>query len=114
LKKLIVIGLSAIVGAGCIGLALWASAQSPAVQNPNRVVSKAELATKTGVNGHDCWVAVDGKVYDIRGFAVWEMGQHTPSHGLASCGRDLSQVILQSPHGKKVLDELTVVGKLGS
>jgi predicted heme/steroid binding protein len=85
---------------------------APKQANPSQLVTLSELSKHTGINGNDCWVAVDGTVYSISGFSQWEMGKHTPSNGKATCGRDLSGVIGESPHGKSVLQLLRVVGTL--
>lgn len=77
-----------------------------------RTVSKAELAKADGRNGRDCYVAVDGYVYQIKGFTQWANGKHTPSGGAAYCGADMSQAITKSPHGKQVLDKLIRIGPL--
>ena len=71
-----------------------------------------ELAKHDGTNGNDCYVAVDGDVYLIEGFALWQMGQHLPSNGRASCGYDLTDVIDESPHGRSKLQLLQKVGTL--
>jgi predicted heme/steroid binding protein len=71
-----------------------------------------ELATHDGKEGHACYVAVDGKVYEIDQGRLWQNGEHTTSHGEAHCGLDLSQAIAKSPHGKSKLEALTVVGTL--
>ena len=73
-------------------------------------ISKAELAKNNGKNGADCWVAVNGKVYDVTGQDEWVNGSHTPSNGQAQCGQDESASIGSSPHGTSVLSSLPVVG----
>ncbi len=75
-------------------------------------VSKTELAKADGKNGHDCLVAVDGTVYKIADFSLWQNGQHTPSNGLAYCGADLSKVIDKAPHGRSKLNILPKIGPL--
>jgi len=75
-------------------------------------VTGSQLATADGKNGHDCYVAIDGTVYLIKDFSLWQNGQHLPSQGLAYCGADLSKVIDQAPHGRKILDILPKVGSL--
>lgn len=75
-------------------------------------VTRAELAAADGKNGQRCYAAVDGTVYQISDSAFWERGQHTPSEGLAYCGADLSKYIDQSPHGRKMLQNIPVVGPL--
>lgn len=84
---------------------------SMALTNSSKV-SSHELSKADGENGHNCWVAVDGVVYDLSSSFNWENGEHVTSEGLASCGRDLSDVIDKSPHGRKILDQLNVVGRL--
>lgn len=83
-------------------------------QAQSGVVTQADLAAADGKNGNKCYVAVDGTVYEIKGIEEWQNGEHTTSNGKASCGGDMSAVINQSPHGKRVLDKLTKVGPLAS
>lgn len=75
-------------------------------------VTKDELLEKDGREGNLCWVAIDGIVYEISGFALWVDGLHTSSGGKARCGKDLSGVINESPHGKSKLKLLKEVGIL--
>lgn len=75
-------------------------------------ISKLQLSKNDGLNGHKCWVAVDGDVYDVTESSEWKNGQHTPSGGRAKCGEDLTQVIGQSPHGMSVLGKFPIVGEL--
>lgn len=75
-------------------------------------ISQKELARNNGKGGTKCWLAVDGLVYDVSGSPEWVNGQHIPSRGMVSCGRDLTAIIRQSPHGKDVLGDLPAVGTL--
>lgn len=75
-----------------------------------KVVNSSELASATGKGGNPCYVVVDNVVYSISGFALWADGLHSPSGGRARCGKDLSSVIGQSPHGKSKLNLLQRVG----
>ena len=77
-------------------------------------ISADQLALKNGKNKQACWVVVDGIVYEIGGFALWADGLHRPSGGKAMCGKDLSSVINQSPHGKSKLKLLKEVGKFSN
>lgn len=81
----------------------------PAAQE-QRDVTKAELTKADGKDGRDCLVAVDGTVYKIEDFSLWQNGKHTSSQGLAYCGADMSKVIDKAPHGRKNLDLLIKVG----
>lgn len=87
------------------------STQSSSSNNLDAITSQ-QLAENNGQNGKPCWVAVDGTVYEISGFAQWVDGIHTPSGGKARCGKDLSAVINESPHGKSKLKLLTEIGQL--
>ncbi len=75
-------------------------------------VTAAQLARADGKNGRNCYVAIDGTVYLIKDFSLWQDGKHVSSKGLAYCGADLSKVIDQAPHGRKILDLLPRVGPL--
>ncbi len=108
----VIIGFIVLGGAFTISTKRGAKQQLEVVaQHP---VSKAELAKADGRDGRNCYVAVDGAVYLIKDFSLWQSGQHTTSNGLAYCGADLSKVIDRAPHGRKILDLLTKVGPLSA
>ncbi|WP_261809518.1 cytochrome b5 domain-containing protein [Levilactobacillus humaensis] len=72
------------------------------------VFNRTELAKFNGQDGQPAYVAVDGVVYDVSGVEAWKGGKH---HGNLA-GNELTSVIDgQSPHGRKVLAKLPVVGK---
>lgn len=81
-----------------------------ATTSTEKVVTSSELAESNGKSGNPCYVVVDNVVYSISGFALWADGLHSPSGGRARCGKDLSSVIGQSPHGKSKLNLLQRVG----
>lgn len=68
-----------------------------------------ELSTYTGKDGQPAYVAVDGIVYDVSHLDKWKTGQHMGQH---DAGQDLSEEILQSPHGKKILERAIPVANL--
>jgi len=68
-----------------------------------------ELAKYNGKDGQPAYVAVDGIIYDFTPLAKWAGGEHMGQH---EAGQDLSKEILQSPHGKAILERATPVGKL--
>lgn len=107
---------SLVLSLTIVGAAMLYSLQKHSVvapiQQPQRAVGMAELKAADGKYGHICYVAVDGLVYQIQGFALWQNGKHLTSNGLAYCGADLSKVIDQAPHGRRVLDILIKVGPL--
>jgi predicted heme/steroid binding protein len=113
--KTLAIVMSAVVALVVVVGAVFISNNKKAATNGSastqkQDVSKDQLAKHNGKDGQPCWVAVDGTVYLIEDFSVWSNGEHTTSNGLAYCGADLSKVIDQAPHGRRVLDELIVVG----
>jgi predicted heme/steroid binding protein len=119
MKKALAIIASIVVTVGIIGSAFALRAkQSPATPAPRQVstkpISQTQLAAANGQNGKPCYVAIDSLVYQIKDSAFWQNGRHVPSEGKASCGRDLSAVIGQSPHGKSILETLPQIGKLQS
>lgn len=73
-------------------------------------ISNSELSKFNGLSGNKCYAAIDGIVYDLSNFSLWRNGVHSPSSGQASCGKDLSGVIKNSPHGKGKLNIVPVVG----
>ncbi len=77
-------------------------------------IELADLKAADGLNGHKCYVAVNGTVYDATNAKGWRNGQHTESQGLVSCGMDASTAMSRAPHGSEVFDSLTIVGHLGS
>jgi predicted heme/steroid binding protein len=83
---------------------------SQATGSSATAITLAQVQANNGQNGNKCWVIVDTTVYQISGFAQWVDGVHTSSGGKARCGKDLTDVIGDSPHGRSVLRLLTVVG----
>lgn len=70
------------------------------------VFDQASLASYNGKDGMPAYVAVDGVVYDVSDVESWQ-GAHRNQF---EPGKDYSELITKSPHGKKVLDDLPVVG----
>jgi predicted heme/steroid binding protein len=74
-----------------------------------KVFTLEELAQYDGKDGNKAYVAVDGVVYDVSDKPLWAGGEH---QNRVSAGMDLSDAILQSPHGKAKLEDLPIVGTL--
>lgn len=68
-----------------------------------------ELAEFDGKEGRKAYVAVDGDIYDVTGNRKWLNGEH--EQGMTA-GKDLSEFISSAPHGKDILKQFTIVGKL--
>ena len=77
-----------------------------------RCLTLSELSYFDGKDGHPAYVAVEGVIYDVTNSRLWRGGVHDPSHGMAAAGRDLTEVLKESPHGDKHLKDFPVVGWL--
>ena len=119
-KRILIAILSLIIIAALAG-AVWfyfansmKSADRPGTNGESKkmLLSYEQVAVNDGKDGRPCWVVVDNTVYEISGFSKWVDGIHTSSSGKASCGRDLSSVIKESPHGKAKLRLLKEIGQL--
>jgi predicted heme/steroid binding protein len=112
--------VSLILGFAMIGGAVYwqlesakgSDVSSAGTDFADRPYTVEELAQYDGKDDNQCLVAVDGDVYLIEGFALWQMGEHLPSGGRARCGLDLTEVIDESPHGRSKLQLLKKVGTL--
>ena len=117
-RKLLLIVLIIVILASAGALVFMLRPQSSGVSNSrsleagpaNNGITLEEVATRTGRDGNSCWVVVDDTVYEISGFVQWADGVHSPSGGKARCGKDLSEVINESSHGKSKLKYLKEVG----
>lgn len=115
-KLLVVIGIAGLLmlgSAAYVGMTRNEVAVTPKETAPlpkTTTIALSEVQSNNGKSGAKCWVVVDTTVYEISGFAQWVDGVHTPSGGLARCGKDLTDVVGDSPHGRSVLRLLKVVG----
>lgn len=74
-----------------------------------------ELAKFDGRNGKPCYVAVEGKVYDLSGSPLWLEGNHINCEDLSICGQDLTKVVREDApesHEEGHYKEFPVVGEL--
>lgn len=70
-----------------------------------------ELKSYDGQNGNPAYIAIDGIIYDVSNVSQWKNGTHNGQ----TAGNNLSdQIASLSPHGKRVLNNLPVAGKLKS
>lgn len=74
-----------------------------------RTFTLSQLKQYNGLNGKPAYVAVNKIVYDVTHASNWHNGRHFSG---VTAGKDLSKVILNSPHGTSVLSNLPIVGKL--
>jgi predicted heme/steroid binding protein/uncharacterized membrane protein len=61
-----------------------------------------------GEEGRPVYVAFKGKVYDVSNSRFWTDGEHQGRH---SAGNDLTECVLNAPHGEERLMKFEVVGE---
>lgn len=71
------------------------------------------LSSFDGHDGEKCYVAVSGIIYEIKNSSSWIDGEHLDSKGKASCGKDLTEAIKDSPHGVSILTSSPKVKRIG-
>lgn len=121
MTMLVIIGVSVVVVAAIIAVLVkvWSSPYANDVSKfkrtfsneeqariSQRLITSDELADATCQSGHECWIAVDGVVYDVSSIPSWVRGRH---HGLTP-GQDHTGAFLRSGHGVDALQKLKVVG----
>lgn len=68
-----------------------------------------ELKQCDGRDGRPAYTGYDGKVYDVTGNHEWRNGLHS---GIHPCGVDLTDEMLDAPHGDEVMEHVPVIGRL--
>jgi predicted heme/steroid binding protein/uncharacterized membrane protein len=71
--------------------------------------SPEDLSQFDGQDGRPCYVAHDGKVYNVSESKLWKGGLHMRRH---KAGTDLTADIQAAPHGPEVLERCPQVGVL--
>ncbi|MBI2858505.1 MAG: cytochrome B5 [Chloroflexi bacterium] len=71
--------------------------------------SATELAKFDGKGGNPTYVALKGIVYDVSLSSLWDSGEHLDGH---LAGRDLTNELLDAPHGEEAFAGFPVVGEL--
>ncbi len=74
-----------------------------------RKLTRAQLALYNGKDGAPAYVAANGRVYDVSSSYHWRKGRH---HALHSAGVDLTDRLMDAPHGSHLLDRVPVAGVL--
>jgi len=67
-----------------------------------------ELILHHGEDVDKSYVAYDGKVYDLSGSKKWKNGTHMRVH---HAGAELTEAMLNAPHGPELLEDFEVVGQ---
>lgn len=73
------------------------------------VFTIAELKNYNGQDNKPVYVAINGVVYDVTNVRSWAGGRHQGNEA----GNDLTERLTKtSPHGTRMLANLTIVGKI--
>ena len=114
MKKLVLIGLMILLIFTVVACS-QENAETTTLASPGETEGEMieltieELSQFNGKDGNKAYVAVDGVIYDVTDVPPWSGGMHNGNEA----GQDLSEQIADlSPHGKRVLDNLPVVGTL--
>ena len=76
---------------------------------PDRMLTRRELATYNGRDGHPMYVAYGGIVYDVTSSPLWAGGEHQFAH---AAGDDLTEEMDVVPHGAEVFERFPAIGRL--
>jgi len=74
-----------------------------------RHFTQRELKKFDGRDGRPAYIAFQGKIYDVSNNKLWKNGNHAGRH---AAGEELTQVMLNAPHGEEVLTKFPLVGQL--
>lgn len=112
-KTLFILIISILFLSGCQSQSQTGNADDQ-TSSGGEGITRTQLANADGKNGNPCYVAVSGRVYEIKNSSLWVDGIHTESEGDASCGRDLTSVIRRAPHGVSILTSSPKVSSVGN
>ena len=76
---------------------------------PERIFTEQELKKYNGERKMPIYIAYNGLVYDVTSSPHWRGGEHRNLH---YAGIDLTDELFDSPHGDRVFQKFTVVGRL--
>lgn len=74
----------------------------------DRTFTASELAEFDGREGRPCYIAYEGRVYDVSESFLWKKGKHQALH---RAGVDLTEPMKKAPHGEEFIYRFPVVGK---
>ncbi len=76
---------------------------------PLRKFTAEDLGRYNGLDGLPSFIGFQGKVYDVSKSFLWKDGRHEATH---QAGVDLTQALVEAPHGADLLEKYPVVGIL--
>lgn len=75
--------------------------------NAEREFTPEQLEQYNGKEGRPAYIAYKGKVYDVTDNYLWADGDHQGEH---TAGRDLTEEVVNAPHGEETLERVKPVG----
>ena len=114
MKKLLILTFIIFFAVGCSSTDDETSTTQTSQEDRQVAFTASELSEYDGKSGNDCYVAVSGRVYEISDSDKWIDGNHIESEGQASCGRDLTEAMNDSPHGVSILTTSPRVKLIGT
>jgi predicted heme/steroid binding protein len=72
-------------------------------------LTREELQKYDGKEGRLAYVACEENIYDVTDSFLWKDGKHQVTH---SAGKDLTDELVEAPHGIDFLKGFPVVGRL--
>ena len=75
----------------------------------DRKFTLEELKQYDGKEGRPAYIAFRGKVYDVTDNYLWTNGDHQGEH---AAGNDLTEVMVNAPHGEENLERVKLIGLL--
>jgi predicted heme/steroid binding protein len=70
--------------------------------------TRSQLALRNGQDRPEIWVAFRGIIYDVTESRMWRNGKHYEHWA----GQDLTPEMESAPHGARVFEKFTAIGKL--
>lgn len=114
MKKLFILLIISLFVVGCSSVEDESTNIEETQTDRQITFTNSELSAFDGKSGNDCYVAVSGRVYEISDSDKWIDGNHIESEGQASCGRDLTEAMDESPHGISILTTSPKVKLIGT
>lgn len=71
-------------------------------------MTRKELEKYTGLDGRATYVAYQGKVYDVTDSLLFTDGMHFEHYA----GEDLTEAMVDAPHGEDIFEDFPVVAIL--
>lgn len=70
--------------------------------------TKAQLALRNGQDKEEVWCSYNGIIYELTHSRMWKNGQHYEHWA----GQDLTDELINAPHGESVFAKFKIIGKL--